>query len=186
MREGKKCCYYVWLAYVLLVETNSFPNLSLFFRTMLSEYPSVLSRVCLIPFQCQFIMLSWSFLACKFCINFLCKFMMMKATMALKVIRFCFISLIIFLKKFIEHNSSCCVLIFEMYNFSTVCKRLLIIMHVIIHIPHIRSRISSLTSYGDIVNNDVRISDTLSWQPCSSPWCTSSLPIFVKPKLVVL
>ena len=32
------------LAYVLLVETNPFPNLSLFFRTMLFEYPSVLSR----------------------------------------------------------------------------------------------------------------------------------------------
>ena len=36
------------LAYVLLVETNSFPNLSLFFRTMLSEYPSELSRFCLL------------------------------------------------------------------------------------------------------------------------------------------
>ena len=34
------------LAYVLLVETNPFPNLSLFFRTMLFEYPSVLSRFC--------------------------------------------------------------------------------------------------------------------------------------------
>ena len=34
------------LAYVLLVETNSFPNLSLFYRTMLFEYPSVLSRFC--------------------------------------------------------------------------------------------------------------------------------------------
>ena len=34
------------LAYVLLVETNAFPNLSLFFRTMLFEYPSVLSRFC--------------------------------------------------------------------------------------------------------------------------------------------
>ena len=32
------------LAYVLLVETNPFSNLSLFFRTMLFEYPSVLSR----------------------------------------------------------------------------------------------------------------------------------------------
>ena len=32
------------LAYVILVETNPFPNLSLFFRTMLFEYPSVLSR----------------------------------------------------------------------------------------------------------------------------------------------
>ena len=29
------------LAYVLLVETNPFPNSSLFFRTMLFEYPSV-------------------------------------------------------------------------------------------------------------------------------------------------
>ena len=36
------------LAYVLLVETNPFPNLSLFYRTMLFEYPSVLSRFCLI------------------------------------------------------------------------------------------------------------------------------------------
>ena len=33
-------------AYVLLVDTNSFPNL-LIFRTMLFEYPSVLSRFCL-------------------------------------------------------------------------------------------------------------------------------------------
>ena len=36
------------LAYVLLVETNLFPNLSLFNRTMLFEYPSVLSPFCLI------------------------------------------------------------------------------------------------------------------------------------------
>ena len=35
------------LAYVLLVETNPFPNLSLFYRTMLFEYPSVLSRFCI-------------------------------------------------------------------------------------------------------------------------------------------
>ena len=35
------------LAYVLRVETNPFPNLSLFYRTMLFEYPSVLSRFCL-------------------------------------------------------------------------------------------------------------------------------------------
>ena len=35
------------LAYVLLVETNPFLNLSLFYRTMLFEYPSVLSRFCL-------------------------------------------------------------------------------------------------------------------------------------------
>ena len=34
------------LAYVLLVETNPFQNLSLFYRTMLFEYPSVLSRFC--------------------------------------------------------------------------------------------------------------------------------------------
>ena len=34
------------LAYVLLVETNPFPNLSLFYRTMLFEYPSVLSPFC--------------------------------------------------------------------------------------------------------------------------------------------
>ena len=32
------------LAYVLLVETNPFPNLSLFLRTMLFEYPSVPSQ----------------------------------------------------------------------------------------------------------------------------------------------
>ena len=36
------------LAYVLLVETNPFPNLSLFDRTMLFEYPSVLSWFCMI------------------------------------------------------------------------------------------------------------------------------------------
>ena len=36
------------LAYVLLVETNPFPNLSLFYRTMLFEYPSVLSRFCFV------------------------------------------------------------------------------------------------------------------------------------------
>ena len=36
------------LEYVLLVETNAIPNLSLFYRTMLFEYPSVLSRFCLI------------------------------------------------------------------------------------------------------------------------------------------
>ena len=35
------------LSDVLLVETNPFPNLSLFFRTMLFEYPSVPSRFCL-------------------------------------------------------------------------------------------------------------------------------------------
>ena len=34
------------LAYVLLVETNPFPNLSLFYRTMLFEYPSALSWFC--------------------------------------------------------------------------------------------------------------------------------------------
>ena len=34
------------LAYVLLFETNPFPNLSLLYRTMLFEYPSVLSRFC--------------------------------------------------------------------------------------------------------------------------------------------
>ena len=37
------------LAYVLLVETNPFPNLSLFYRTMLFEYPSVLSRFSFLP-----------------------------------------------------------------------------------------------------------------------------------------
>ena len=36
------------LAYVLLVETNPFPNLSLFYRTMFFEYPLVLSRFCFI------------------------------------------------------------------------------------------------------------------------------------------
>ena len=35
------------LANVLLVETNPFPNLSLFYRTVLFEHPSVLSRFCL-------------------------------------------------------------------------------------------------------------------------------------------
>ena len=39
------------LAYVLLVETNPFPNLLLFYRTMLFEYPSVLSRFCLEHFK---------------------------------------------------------------------------------------------------------------------------------------
>ena len=39
------------LAYVLLVETNPFPNLSLFYRTMLFEYPSVLSRFCFRAFS---------------------------------------------------------------------------------------------------------------------------------------
>ena len=34
------------LAYVLLVETNPFSELVVFFRTMLFEYPSVLSRFC--------------------------------------------------------------------------------------------------------------------------------------------
>ena len=34
------------LAYVLLVETNPFPILSLFYRTMLFEYPSALSLFC--------------------------------------------------------------------------------------------------------------------------------------------
>ena len=33
-------------AYVQLVEANPFPNLSLFYRTMLFEYPSALSRFC--------------------------------------------------------------------------------------------------------------------------------------------
>ena len=38
------------LAYVLLVETNPFPNWSLFYRTPLFEYPSVLSRLYLFVF----------------------------------------------------------------------------------------------------------------------------------------
>ena len=42
------------LAYVLLVETNPFPNLSLFYRTMLFEYSSVLSRFCF-KFNCLFL-----------------------------------------------------------------------------------------------------------------------------------
>ena len=46
------------LAYILLVETNPFPNLSLFFRTMLLEYPSVISRFCLIH---QDLLLLWLF-----------------------------------------------------------------------------------------------------------------------------
>ena len=37
------------LAYVLLVETSPFPNLSLFYQTMLFEYPKVLSRFCFLP-----------------------------------------------------------------------------------------------------------------------------------------
>ena len=41
------------LAYVLLVETNPFPNLSLFYRTMLFEYPSVLSRFCFVSIDSQ-------------------------------------------------------------------------------------------------------------------------------------
>ena len=41
------------LAYVLLVETNPFSNLSLFYRTMLFEYPSVLSRFCFIDWIIQ-------------------------------------------------------------------------------------------------------------------------------------
>ena len=36
------------LAYVLLIETISFPNLSFFYRTMLFEYPTVLSRFCFV------------------------------------------------------------------------------------------------------------------------------------------
>ena len=42
---------YLGLAYVLLVETNPFPNLSLFYRTMLFEYPSVLSRFCFVLYM---------------------------------------------------------------------------------------------------------------------------------------
>ena len=42
------------LAYVLLVETNPFPNLSLFFRTMLFKYPLVLSRFCSVVFSDRF------------------------------------------------------------------------------------------------------------------------------------
>ena len=38
----------VGLAFVLLVETNPFSELVVFFRTMLFEYLSVLSRVCLL------------------------------------------------------------------------------------------------------------------------------------------
>ena len=36
------------LAYILLVETNPLSNLSLYYRTMLFEYPSVLSRFCFV------------------------------------------------------------------------------------------------------------------------------------------
>ena len=42
------------LAYVLFVETNPFPNLSLFYRTMLFEYPSVLSRFCSLHMPIQY------------------------------------------------------------------------------------------------------------------------------------
>ena len=49
------------LAYVLLVETNPFPNLSLFYRIMLFEYPSVLSRFCLAREWYYFIMVLFSF-----------------------------------------------------------------------------------------------------------------------------
>ena len=38
------------LAYILLLETSPLPNLSLFYRTMLFEFPSVLSRFCLLSF----------------------------------------------------------------------------------------------------------------------------------------
>ena len=39
----------LWDLHFLLVETNPFPNLSLFYRTLLFEYPSVLSRFCFLP-----------------------------------------------------------------------------------------------------------------------------------------
>ena len=42
---------YLGLVYVILFETNFFPNLSLFFWTMLFEYPSVLSRFCFFIFE---------------------------------------------------------------------------------------------------------------------------------------
>ena len=48
------------LAYILLVETNPFPNLSLFYRTMLFEYPSVLSRFCLINVIHDWKILRWN------------------------------------------------------------------------------------------------------------------------------
>ena len=52
------------LAYVLLVETNPFPNVSLFYRTMLFEYPSVLSRFCFVLSPWFF----WIFSGCRgFC-----------------------------------------------------------------------------------------------------------------------
>ena len=46
------------LAYVLLVETNPFPNLSLFYRTMLFEYPSVHSRF---SFGYIYLMAGWAY-----------------------------------------------------------------------------------------------------------------------------
>ena len=43
------------LAYGLLFETNPFPNLSLFYRSMLFEYPSVHSRFCCLPLDLRFL-----------------------------------------------------------------------------------------------------------------------------------
>ena len=72
------------LAYVLLVETNPFPNLSLFYRTMLFEYPSVLSRFCflcfaLFPFRSQifdaFLTSFWSSSLCLILMQFVWIFM---------------------------------------------------------------------------------------------------------------
>ena len=49
------------LACVLLVETNPFPNLPLFYRTMLFVYPSVLSRFCyIVQYKGLFLDWSWS------------------------------------------------------------------------------------------------------------------------------
>ena len=56
------------LAYVLLVETNPFPNLSLFYRTMLFEYPSVLSRFCLLLFLLKEYCLLRHYLILKSCL----------------------------------------------------------------------------------------------------------------------
>ena len=55
------------LAYVLLVETNPFPNLSLFYRTMPFEYPSVLSRFCSLRPKALYLYLSSKEFFCDNC-----------------------------------------------------------------------------------------------------------------------
>ena len=62
---------YLGLAYVLLVETNPFPNFSLFFRIMFLEYPSALSRFCFVqnlwPFSFIIHTENRFFVSTKFC-----------------------------------------------------------------------------------------------------------------------